>query len=40
MDFKYNSTKITQVLKTMRQVILFFPEALCVMQCNSRILFC
>lgn len=40
MDFKYDSTKIMQVLKTMRETILFSPEALCyVVQFKNNILF-
>lgn len=39
IDFKYDSTRITQVLKTMRQIILSYPEALCVIQCNLMLIF-
>lgn len=40
IDFKYDSTRITQVLKTMRQIILFHLEALCVIQYNLMLIFC
>lgn len=39
MDFKYDSTRIAQVLKTMRQIILFSPGDSCAMQCILMLIF-